>query len=258
MEEYSLEERYLFNDYVEGKEDKFGRKISKIVFRDENRYIVYLVEGDYLNAYYSMAEDVMHSIGSDFQEWCVKLDGLNVPNKEEYEFIGRRTASAYEKELRGNNEEACKEIKDIFKTIKGKYYIKRTAISLIFLGILVFTTIILNGFEVDSDAVLILSSFIASYMGTIYVYIKEKHKKSLMRFSPYVDSIFALLQSVLSAAIIICTIKSGIFLSTFKENIYAITLFCFIGGFFDDIPIKMINKIKGMLVNEVEDVKEVD
>lgn len=242
---------YNFDDYKINGEDTAGRTIERILDHCENKYIVYFVKKQYLTPVFSDSEEFKINLTSEFEDCMSQIDQLPLKDKKKYSFVRVGIAEALKLELRDNHEAANRELQLLIQKIKAvkeseefwTYFVVFSIATLV-LSVLVFidvNTIVLN----KELATCILFSSLGSMLFNLQN--QRKHRDSLV-INVLQIAVLDFVKSAISGILIYIIINSNIILGNFSENTLAILVIAFISGYNDDIPLKIIEKIKKIIV----------
>ncbi len=236
-----------FNHLKVGGLDSSGRKIEQIVYLEPDKYIIYFVEGEYLKPFYIDAYDFFAPFSEEFQEKLSEVRSINIRNERQNEFMRQEVASAYYNALNGYNKVAIGEL----EILKGKliyrayvWWFTTYAVLCILLTIITFTVHFISA---DESITKIIYAINASSIGGMLVHTRKENKAGITTFLPTMAAYIYFFASVVSGFLVYCVLESNLLLGGFSENRFSMILVCFVAGYSEDIPLKLIDKIGSLL-----------
>lgn len=267
-----INKKLEISDYkVNGKDDR-DRVIEKIYYNDQNQFIIYFVEDDYLNAHMrrsSLFTDYKPSKEYDkklaeVDKYILYLENNPKEDNKDYDYIRKNTASAIKMCAQGNHDASVQYIQNIIDEIRkdvinpqkrkfilgsGIFTIALTALALyIYYQNKLYDKLLLR------EAIFCMSF---SSLGNLFYYVvkmfeTEDSENNLGIEQGYIN--FS--KSAISGLIIYTLIKSKLLLGNFSDNILSMVTFSLISGFSDDIPVKALLKVSEMITGSDGKPKE--
>lgn len=256
-DEKRLAEQCCFDNYVIGEMDTSGREIEQVAFYEKSTYIIYFVKGDYLKAYYVDAYEFKAFFPERFQQLVGEIRSMNVKNEESNKFVRQGFASAYYNALNGYREVAVGELMNLKNRLLYRSYIKWLTTYLVCNLLLIFGCSIViymaGGKWVSEMSYCITSSCVGSFL----TYTKQENDKVTEHYLPVIDAMITFFASCISGFLVYCVLKSNLLLGAFNENIYGMMIVCFVAGFNEDIPLKLLKNLTSMVENTKIKAKKV-
>ena len=245
IEDYS--ERCPFNQFKIGEMDCSGRKIEQILYWEPSKYIIYFVEGEYTRAYYIDAYDFFAPFSEAFQKKLGVILSLNVKNEKQNDFVRQEIASAYYNALNGYNEVAIGELEVLKNKLNYRsfaWWFTTYVVLCALLGI-ISTTLYLLG--ENRSLYNLVYCMCASSIGSLLVHAKKESRTGIATFMPTIAAYIYFFTSIASGFIVYCVLKSNLLLGELSNDTTTMILVCFVAGYSEDIPLKLIDKVGAIL-----------
>lgn len=246
----STSEECRFGWLKEGETDSGGRKVEQIVYVERGKYVIYFVKNDYLKAYYIDDYTFQANFSNTFQQSLSEVRSYNVKNEKKNEFIRQTIASAYFNVLNGYENIAIRELMSLSNKLLYRTYVWWIMTYMICCMVLVLTCAILffvSHYTRINELVYCITS---SCIGSLLVYSQKEKTAVTRHYLPVIDSIIRFLSSAISGFLVYCILKSNLLLGTFSESTFGMILVCFIAGYSEDIPLKLLSGVSSMIVTQ--------
>lgn len=231
-----------------GESDSSGRKVEQILYEERGKYVIYFVEKDYLNAYFVDDYSFYANLSKDFQEILFEVKSYNIKNKKKNEFVRQHIALAYFNALNGYEEIAIRGLNSLSNKLLYCCYVNWILTYLLcclFLsGVCLFLSVMNYEVKMKEMTYCITSSCI----GSLLIYSQKQRTGGAIQYLPIIDSLICFLSSCISGFLIFCILKSNLLLGSFKENIFGMVLICFIAGYSEDIPLRLLTALSNMAI----------
>ncbi|MBE6024084.1 MAG: hypothetical protein E7231_12950 [Cellulosilyticum sp.] len=236
-----------FNHYQIGGVDGSGRKIEQIVYLEPDKYIIYYIEGDYLKPYYIDAYEFFAPFSEAFQKKLAEIRYLNIKNDKQSEFVRSEIASAYYNALNGYNEVAIGELEVLSKKLNYRAYAWWFTTYAVLCGLLTIISFTLYFAKGETTIHHMIYCMTASSVGSLLVHVRKETNSGIATFLPSIAAYIYFLGSVVSGFVVYCVLKSNLLLGELGNDSVTMILVCFVAGYSEDIPLKLIDKIGAML-----------
>ena len=236
----------------EGATDSGGRQVEQIVYVERGKYVLYFVKNDYLKAYYIQDYTFQANFSSAFQQALLDIRSYNVKNEKKNEFVRQTIASAYFNVLNGYEEVALRELESLSNKLFYQLYVWWIVTYMIGCLIMIITCIILPFISQYIRLNELIYCMTSSCIGSLLVYSQKEKIAMTRHYLPVINAIIRFFSSVISGFLVYCILKSNLLLGTFSESTFGIILVCFIAGYSEDIPLKLLSGISGMIVSQKE------
>lgn len=236
----------------EGATDSGGRQVEQIVYVDQEKYVLYFVKNDYLKAYYIQDYTFEANFSNAFQQALLEIRSYNVKNEKKNEFIRQTIASAYFNVLNGYENVALRELESLGNKLFYQLYVWWIITYMIGCMLMIVTCVILPFISHYTRLNELIYCMTSSCVGSLLVYSQKEKTAMTRHYLPVINAIIRFLSSVISGFLVYCILKSNLLLGTFSESIFGIILVCFIAGYSEDVPLKLLSGISGMIVSQKE------
>lgn len=231
-----------------GESDNSGRKVEQILYEEPGKYVIYFVENDYLNAYFIDDYSFYINFSNTFQEILFEIKSYNIKNKKKNEFVRQHIALAYFNALNGYEEIAIRGLVGLSHKLLYHCYVywilTYLSCCIALSSICLFLSYIQYEIQVREMAYCITSSC----MGSLLIYSQKQKTGGNIQYMPIMDALIHFLSSCISGFLIFCILKSNILLGSFRENVFGMTLICFIAGYSEDIPLRLLAALSNMVL----------
>ena len=245
-------EECRFGGLKEGETDNGGRKIEQIVSLERGKYVIYFVQNDYLKAYYIGDYGFQPNFSSNFQQSLAEVRSYNVKNKKQNEFVRQTIASAYFNVLNGYENVAIRELLSLSNKLLYSTYVWWIVTYMGCCLLLIITCILLFFASSYTSINELMYCTTSSCIGSLLIYSQKEKTAVTRHYLPIIDSIIRFLSSAISGFLVYCILKSNLLLGTFSESIFGMILMSFIAGYSEDIPLKLLSGVTGMIVTQKE------
>lgn len=235
-----------FNQYQIGGLDSSGRKIEQIVYFEPNRYIIYFVEGEYLRPYYTDSYDFKAPFSAEFQKKLSEVMSLNVRNEKQNEFMRQEIASAYYNALNQYSEVALGELEVLKNKLTYRAYAWWFTIYVVLGALMTILSVTVHYLELQTDIREVIYCMTSSCIGGLLVHTRKEYKLGIATFLPAIAAYICFFASIGSGFLVYCVLKSNLILGGYGNDTITIILICFIAGYSEDIPLKLIDKVSNV------------
>ncbi|MEE1071319.1 MAG: hypothetical protein U0L26_02845 [Cellulosilyticum sp.] len=235
-----------FNRFKIGEMDGSGRKIEQIIYIESNKYMIYFVEKEYLKPYYIDAYDFFAPFSETFQKKLSEVQSINVKNKKKNEFIRHEIASAYYNAINGYNEVAIGELEVLKNKLMYRAYAWWFTTYTILCSIMATISLVLYLMQGMDLIDTLVYSMTASSIGSLLMHTRKDSEVGITTFLPSIAAYIHFLGAIVSGVLIYCILKSNLLLGEFSNNPATMILVCFVAGYSEDIPLKLMDKIGAM------------
>lgn len=241
-----------FDSYQVGEKDTSGREIEQIAYYEVHAYMIYFVKDDYLKAYYIDAYETKAYFQEEFQCLLGDIISMNIKNEENNQFVRQSLASAYYNAVSGYTKVAIGELKSLKNKLVYGCYLKWLTTYLICNLILIsccgLILFIYHNALINEISFCIISSCIGSFL----VYTKKENDRAGEHYLPIIDAIITFFASCISGFLVYCILKSNLLLGTFNKNSYVMMMICFVAGYNEDIPLRLLKNLSNMVTTSKE------
>lgn len=240
-----------FNEYKTGGYDSSSRKIEQIVYLEPNKYMIYFVEKEYLRPYYIDAYDFFAPFSEYFQKTLSEIKEINVKNEPQNEFIRQEIASAYYNALNGYDEVAIGELKTLKNKLLYRAYAWWFTTYIVLCGMITIICGILHAVCPYEEVKQLFYCLTASCVGSLLVHSRKEMTTGLATFLPGIAAYINFFSAVVSGFLVYCILKSNLILGDLGNSKYTMLMVCFVAGYSEDFPLKLIDKI-GHIMGEAQ------
>lgn len=233
-----------------GETDSSGRKVEKIIYKEPGQYVIYFVEEDYLNAYFIDDYSFYSNLSSDFQSILFDIQDYNIKNSPSNQFVRQRIALAYFNSLNGYDELAIRVLKALIHKIHYSIFVKWILSYLIGTFTMIGLSIAVTLYSIPLSHVIYCMT--SSCIGSLLFYSQMDRLSKTVQYMPIIDALVHLLTSQITGFLIFCILKSNLLFGAFSANAYGMILLCFVSGYSQDIPLKLLNKLSLMITTKVQ------
>lgn len=237
----------LFNQYKIGEADSSGRRIEQIVYLEPNKYIIYFVEKEYLKPYYIDAHDFLAPFTERFQQTLSEIKEMNVKNDPQNEFMRQEIASAYYDALNGYDEVAVGALKTLKEKLLYRAYAWWFTTYAVLCGLMVIASVTMHFITTNVELHQLVYCITSSCIGGLLIHSRKQSETGLAAFLPSIAAYISFFSSIVSGFLIYCVLESNLLLGEFSENSYKMILVCFVAGYSEDFPLKIIDKISEII-----------
>lgn len=240
-------ERCVFDHYKIGSIDSSGREIEQIVHHEVGSYMIYLVKGDYLKAYLADSYEIRAYFSEAFQLLLSEIWTMNVENVKNNSYIRQSCASAYFNELNGYHQVAIGELTALKERLRHKSYTKWLTAYMVCNIILVIFCFLQSVYCSGAASQEIICCITSSCIGSFLIFTKKENGASTIHYLPVLDATISFFASCVSGFIVYCILQTNLIFSALTESNYSMMIICFISGYNEDIPLKLLNSISNII-----------
>lgn len=156
---------------------------------------------------------------------------------------------AYYSAINGYTEVAIGELTNLKNRLMYGSYIKWLITYLICNGLLILYCFLVLVFGSNVAIGEISYCLVSSTVGSFLTYTKKENDKASEHYLPIMDALITFFASCISGFIVYCILKSNLVFGAFNESKYGMMLVCFIAGYNEDIPLKLLRSATDMIQN---------
>lgn len=236
-----------FDTYKVGGVDNSGREIEQIVYYEMGNYIIYYVKGEYLRVYFANMYGEQFLFEESFLQLLGEIRAITIDNVKENAYVRQSLAIAYFDEVNSYHDVAIGELIGLKKKLTYKSYTKWLIAYMVCNVCLLLVCLLGTICSKNSCFQEITCCIASSCIGSFLVYVKKENEKLVIHYMPIVDAVISFSASCVSGFIVYCILQTNLVFGSLTDSYYSMIIICFVSGYSEDIPLKLLKSVSDML-----------